>query len=208
MAVAAVPRWTTTQRAVGWPPIRVRCANSGNAHRKAKPMPTSSNAALAPAADAELEIRQPTGETIRRTLDGTRFSIGRSDSAQIQLDHPTVSRLHAELYRDPFGRWWIRDLASRYGTEVDRRKVAEQLLTGAERIHLGEIELRLIEGSRVRDTGSYGDQPTIAIRDIAESQVRTLQDTRAPRIASEHLSELIRLGTDLSATARTTAGAC
>ena len=164
-------------------------------------MPTSSNAARAPAADAELEIRQPTGETIRRTLDGTRFSIGRSDSAQIQLDHPTVSRLHAELYRDPFGRWWIRDLASRYGTEVDRRKVAEQLLTGAERIHLGEIELRLIEGSRVRDTGSYGDQPTIAIRDIAESQVRALQDTRAPRIASEHLSELIRLGTDLSATA-------
>src|SRR4051812_45459621 len=39
--------------------------------------------------------------------------ISRSPEADVPLVDDTVSRRHAELFRDPFGRWCIRDLGSR-----------------------------------------------------------------------------------------------
>ena len=45
--------------------------------------------------------------------------VGRSRSADIVLDDPTVSRMHASLQRDGDGDWTLTDLRSRGGTYVN-----------------------------------------------------------------------------------------
>ena len=59
----------------------------------------------------------------RQQLVGSHLVVGRNPQAQIILDHTTVSRSHAELVHDPFGRWWIHDLRSTNGTYVNGREL-------------------------------------------------------------------------------------
>lgn len=48
----------------------------------------------------------------------TRILIGRAPACNFVLTHPTVSRFHAELYRDE-DQWVVRDLGSMNGTRVN-----------------------------------------------------------------------------------------
>ncbi len=49
--------------------------------------------------------------------------IGRDPACQLHLDHPSVSRRHAEIRRQPDGSFVIRDLGSANGTFVDGQRV-------------------------------------------------------------------------------------
>jgi len=60
-------------------------------------------------ADIRILITDPAGQTRDVTLRGAAFIIGRQADTDVMLEHPAVSRRHAELFCDPFGRWWIRD---------------------------------------------------------------------------------------------------
>ena len=44
--------------------------------------------------------------------------IGRSPNCGVTLDHDRISRRHARIYQDPFGRWIIEDLGSLNGIVV------------------------------------------------------------------------------------------
>ncbi|HEV8292377.1 MAG TPA: FHA domain-containing protein, partial [Tepidisphaeraceae bacterium] len=74
---------------------------------------------MAEAQSLTLEISDEAGHISRQTVTGQRLTIGRSAENQIRLDRTTVSRRHAEVFLDPFQRWWIRDLQSRNGTQVN-----------------------------------------------------------------------------------------
>lgn len=65
--------------------------------------------------------------TPARAADGD-FFIGRDvPSADIHLDHPAISRLHARL--EPGARWRIIDFESRNGIYIDGRRVREATIT-------------------------------------------------------------------------------
>jgi pSer/pThr/pTyr-binding forkhead associated (FHA) protein len=70
--------------------------------------------------------------------------IGRAREAQIFLDSRTISRRHAELSCDPFGRWWIRDLGSHNGTSVNGNRITEHLLKLGDQIQMGEFAISLV----------------------------------------------------------------
>ena len=53
--------------------------------------------------------------------------IGRDPACQVHLDHPSVSRRHAEIRRQPDGSFVIRDLGSANGTFVDGQRVVAWL---------------------------------------------------------------------------------
>jgi sigma-B regulation protein RsbU (phosphoserine phosphatase) len=148
---------------------------------------------------ALLDIRLNAGPAARRLLSETHVVIGRLPTVQLVLDHHTVSRRHAEMVCDPFGRWWIRDLNSTNGTLVNEEPVSERVLQPGDKIAIGDYLLAF----QVEPTG-----PARVIRTtphklpVAEDRptaIRTLLDFDAPRIAAEHLRSLMDLSRRLLA---------
>lgn len=71
-----------------------------------------------------------------------RLTVGRLDSCDVVLDHPTVSRMHAELaFRD--GAWVLRDLDSKNGTSINGARVVRSQVRAGDLIALGEQRLRV-----------------------------------------------------------------
>lgn len=70
-------------------------------------------------------------------LDAATVVIGRGAQAHVRIDRTTVSRCHAELRRQPDGRWLAVDLESANGIAVNGRRVAKQLLAPGDRLAIG-----------------------------------------------------------------------
>src|SRR5579864_5783922 len=92
-------------------------------------------------AEAAIAIAGANSSPSRMPLRGGRMVIGRAADADVRLDRNTVSRYHAELFRDPFGRWWIRDLGSRNGVRFGETRVNERALRPGDVFHVGEFQL-------------------------------------------------------------------
>jgi pSer/pThr/pTyr-binding forkhead associated (FHA) protein len=51
---------------------------------------------------------------------GDSVTVGRSESADIQISDPIVSRMHAKIYKDDTGQYWIKDTKSTHGTFIHK----------------------------------------------------------------------------------------
>ena len=71
-----------------------------------------------------------------------RATVGRDQACDVVLDDDSVSRKHAELFRDERGQYRIKDLESANGTFIDGKKiiVATVLPDGA-KVRFGDVEL-------------------------------------------------------------------
>ena len=76
-------------------------------------------------------------------LSGDRTLIGRSASNDIQIDHPKVSRHHAELRVEDDAIWLI-DLASSNGTRVNDQFVKHKALKHGDVIRIGDCSIRFL----------------------------------------------------------------
>jgi pSer/pThr/pTyr-binding forkhead associated (FHA) protein len=75
-----------------------------------------------------------------------RQTLGRSSECDVRVVHKTVSRRHAEIWRQD-GTCFIRDLESRNGTFVDDRRVVEATFSTGSTIILGEVRLKVVESN-------------------------------------------------------------
>ena len=87
---------------------------------------------------ARLIAYPPDAAAVSRWLQPPqRLRIGRDPGCDVVIDHPSVSRAHAELYhRDD--RWWLRDLGSKNGSFVDGIAVADHPLPGSCWLRFGD----------------------------------------------------------------------
>ena len=69
--------------------------------------------------------------------------IGRSKSADVTINFPTVSRNHSVLTRYDDGSWTISDAGSKSGTLVNDRRVEICALKPRDRISIGGVEMYL-----------------------------------------------------------------
>lgn len=138
-----------------------------------------------------LEIQLPGANVVRRALTESHIVMGRVAGVQVFLDHHTVSRRHAEMFCDPFGRWWIRDLGSTNGTLVNDEPVLERVLSPGDRIAVGDytITFHLESPDASRVTGRSHQ----AVAHEKPTEIRTLLDFEPPRISAEHLRTLLEL---------------
>lgn len=89
-----------------------------------------------------LLLRVAGGQEVR--LSRGRVTLGRGQANSVSLNDLSVSSTHAEI-RDR-GEWVeLRDLNSRNGTKVNGRRVFQVALEAGDRIHLGEVELEVVE---------------------------------------------------------------
>jgi FhaA, N-terminal domain/FHA domain len=104
-----------------------------------KPLPVEEDAA-----PDEVEVVR---ELFALRIDGQpvevtkrRFVLGRSRDCDVQLADPNVSRRHAEL-RQEGPAYWIVDLDSTNGTEVNGERTTRAKLEDGDRITVGSTEL-------------------------------------------------------------------
>ena len=76
----------------------------------------------------------------RREIDRRRMVIGRSKECDIQIDDPNMSRRHAEV-RQEGTAYWIVDLESTNGIEVNGRRLKRAKLDDGDTVTLGSTEI-------------------------------------------------------------------
>jgi hypothetical protein len=82
----------------------------------------------------------------RHDLDKRRVLIGRSRECDVQLGDANVSRRHAEV-RQEGSTFWIVDLVSTNGIEVNGRRLKRAKLEDGDRLVLGSTELTFRRGA-------------------------------------------------------------
>jgi hypothetical protein len=107
-------------------------------YKSRQPSPTQAVSA------EELGVEQ---ETVSLTVDGTRHEVkrnratlGRSRDCDIQLSDANVSRRHAEL-RQEGASYWIVDLGSTNGIEVNGKRVKRAKLRDGDKVRLGSTDV-------------------------------------------------------------------
>jgi pSer/pThr/pTyr-binding forkhead associated (FHA) protein len=83
----------------------------------------------------------------RHEVKGRRVVIGRSRDCDIQLSDANVSRRHAEL-RQEGATYWIVDLGSTNGVEVNGKRVKRAKLRNGDTITVGSTELTFTRETR------------------------------------------------------------
>lgn len=87
---------------------------------------------------ARLIAYPPDAAAISRWLQpGEPVRVGRDPSCDLAIDHPSVSRNHAELYHNGES-WHLRDLGSKNGTFVDGIAVSDHPVRGACWLRFGD----------------------------------------------------------------------
>lgn len=139
---------------------------------------------------AYLELRGLDGAPQRFELHG-RMVIGRSSQADLLLDHPSVSRRHAELWQDEQGRWLLRDLNSRNGTTVNGATVGDRALQRGDRIGIGEVMLRF-------DPAAASVPAPVEGEDAPGFTITSLDPAERARVSSQHVGAILSFGRSLA----------
>ncbi|MHC4462376.1 MAG: SpoIIE family protein phosphatase [Planctomycetota bacterium] len=106
------------------------------------------------------------GKTRQVELDAKDTIIGRSHQCDVVLDSKDVSRKHARIFRDPFGRWIIEDIESQNGVLIEGRRIKAQAVLPNQKINirpftlslLQEFEKQIIPESQIQSTVSVVDK--------------------------------------------------
>lgn len=165
-------------------------------------MSTHSGSQPSPEVKGYLEITRAGEPGLQRQpLVGSHLILGRNPNAQIVLDHTTVSRSHAELVYDPFGRWWVHDLRSTNGTYVNGTPVEERMLNPGDSIGIGDFTLRLhVHGARDKADSVFPvpDGPPHITADEDATLITVLPKLAdSPQISASHLTTVMALSRQL-----------
>ena len=106
----------------------------------AAPVPQPTEAASAVELGVQREVAVLSWEGKRQEVEKRRVVIGRSKDADIQVTDPNVSRRHAEL-RQEGATYWLVDLDSTNGIEVNGRQVKRAKLEPGDTFTVGATEV-------------------------------------------------------------------
>ncbi|MHC4754336.1 MAG: ATP-binding protein [Planctomycetota bacterium] len=127
-------------------------------------------------------------------LDPKGVTLGRDPNCDIKLDDKGVSRNHARIYQDTFGRWIIEDLGSHNGVLINGQRIEAQALLPAQKINISHFTLSFSEGSDLQTAQGISAKTTIPVVDkgLGENIVSYRTDRAAvlsPDLM-QHLNEL------------------
>jgi Protein of unknown function (DUF3662)/FHA domain len=102
--------------------------------------PVETEAVSAEDLGVEREVVTLTIDGRSRTVSERSVVLGRSRECDVRVDDPNVSRRHAEL-RQEGATYWLVDLDSTNGTELNGKRVSRAKLADGDRITLGSTEI-------------------------------------------------------------------
>jgi pSer/pThr/pTyr-binding forkhead associated (FHA) protein len=104
--------------------------------RRGPPPPPALDAAI----PAGIEVVVDDGATIATRRFGRRILVGRAQTADLEIDDPRVSRLHARIEMRDDGVY-VEDLGSRNGTAVNGVASEGQRLAPGDEIRIGAASI-------------------------------------------------------------------
>lgn len=139
-----------------------RSGGSARRHAHARPDRSTRNRQTS-GTRAALEIRLrildgPSAGT-EYAIAGSVVRIGRGDDNDIVLPDSNASRNHAELVRDGSGRYRVRDVGSRNGILVNKKKLPQAVLNSGDRVTIGSTTVEFVS-----DAGGAGASGGMAKR--------------------------------------------
>jgi pSer/pThr/pTyr-binding forkhead associated (FHA) protein len=118
--------------------------------------PDSASLGALPEGSALLLVMRGPNAGSRFRLDGELTTAGRHPDSDIFLDDVTVSRRHAEFYRQ--GAFFtVRDVGSLNGTYVNRERIEEAQLTGGDEVQIGKFRLLFLTSQNLAPRASSAD---------------------------------------------------
>jgi hypothetical protein len=126
------------QRADGEPEGQVEPGATMIYKPKTPPQATEAASPVELGVEREIAVLSWDGRTMR--VDKRRVVLGRSRECDIQVEDPNVSRRHAEL-RQEGSSYWIVDLESTNGIEVNGRRVKRAKLEDGDTFTVGSTEI-------------------------------------------------------------------
>jgi transcriptional regulator with PAS, ATPase and Fis domain len=134
---------------------------------------------------ARLSVTISNGMTVEVRLGQKEVKIGRGREADLQLPDPSVSRLHAKVFRVG-QQYFLADLRSRNGTHADGKRITQLALEDGRMFQVGPFRIHF---HRPASGFSAGEEPTVppgtasAIADSAGAEpVRVQKRTGAPTV--------------------------
>jgi len=116
-----------------------------------------------------------------RFIEHARLTIGRASGNDIQLDDPSVSKLHAQV--EVVGKDHILlDLGSSNGTYVNGERVSRQLLRHGDVIELCDFQIRYVDHRTV--VSAEGDRTMVVPRSSPDSPVGLVNGAATPAPAA------------------------
>ena len=91
-------------------------------------------------------------------LGADRMVLGRGEECDISINHPSVSRVHAEIRRLGEGRYEFVDLGSANGVRVNGAEMPSTLLDGRDVIELGDVFLKFLPAGEIYIAGGDDTQ--------------------------------------------------
>ena len=136
--------------------------------------------------------------TSRVTVDPAGVTIGRDEGCDITLDNVGVSRRHAQIYRDPFGRWIVEDLNSRNGVWIGGESIKAQAVSPGQRILIGPFALMIEDDQTLQTVVNSGPKANARLIEDVHSSAELLSKVqRDETLSSARLKQLNELADHL-----------
>ena len=108
-------------------------------------------------AGARLSVSISNGMTVEVRLGQKEVKIGRGHEADLQLPDPSVSRLHAKVFRVGL-QYFLADLRSRNGTHADGKRITQLALDDGKMFQVGPFRIHF---HHPMPGFSAGEEPTV-----------------------------------------------
>jgi len=137
---------------------------------------------------ARLSVTISSGMTVEVRLGQKEVKIGRGHEADLQLPDPSVSRIHAKVFRVGL-QYFLTDLRSRNGTHADGKRITQLALEDGRMFQVGPFRIHF---HRPLPGFTAGEEPTTpagtasALTDSVDATpVRVMKRTNPPTVAGE-----------------------
>jgi signal transduction histidine kinase len=144
-------------------------------------------------AKTKLIICGPPG-TREVPLEPKGVVLGRDSACDVILDHYNVSRVHARISQDPFGRWIVEDMDSRNGVLVSGQRIRAQAVQYGQTVKIHPFDLSVMgETNRETNVGRAAREAIPIAENGADEKIslyRGDQTVMFSPVLVHHLNEL------------------
>ncbi|NUP04544.1 MAG: FHA domain-containing protein [Polyangiaceae bacterium] len=126
-------------------------------------------------------------------LDREHFSMGRSEDADISVNHSSVSRFHAELFAVGNGRYEIIDKGSANGIRINGQEVRRGFIEAGDALELGDVRLRFVGAGKIFKAGFDRNLALPAITGF-DAAIKAPGAGSKPKASSSSILKMVAVG--------------